>query len=57
MSNTKTPPSLEKVKITSASGKKACLQMTQAGEKLEEALLELEAQAKVSKSVKTNQAK
>lgn len=52
MSRSKIPPDMEKVRLTAEKVKKACLEMEQAGEELEKALLQLEAEAQAHRVVK-----
>ncbi len=52
MSSSKVPPDMAKVRLTAEKVKKACLEMDQAGEELEKALLQLEAEAQAHKPVK-----
>lgn len=52
MSSSKVQPDMAKVRLTAEKAKKACLEMKQAGEELEKALLQLEAEAQAHKPVK-----
>ncbi|MBW4601571.1 MAG: hypothetical protein KME29_18850 [Calothrix sp. FI2-JRJ7] len=52
MSSSRVQPDIAKVRLTAEKAKKACLEMKQAGEELEQALLQLEAEAQAHKPVR-----
>ncbi|BDA66687.1 hypothetical protein CAL7716_008530 [Calothrix sp. PCC 7716] len=53
MSSSRVQPDVAKVRLTSEKAKQACLEMKKAGEELEEALLQLEAEAQAYKPVRS----
>ncbi|RUT09938.1 hypothetical protein DSM106972_004330 [Dulcicalothrix desertica PCC 7102] len=52
MSSSKIPPDMVKFRLSSEKAKKACLEMEQAFDELEQAILQLEAEAQAHKPVK-----
>lgn len=53
MSSSKVQPDMAKVRLTAEKAKKACLEMEQAFDELEQAILQLEAEAQAHKPVKS----